>query len=818
MEKLDKQEQRKNNFTEIKTFPVPFTFTKTKENIALSTNASSKYSKEQIINQAIQYHLQGNIKEASRYYKYCLSQGYKDTKVFCNYGIILKDLGKLQEAEISTRKAIKLKPDFAEAHSNLGNILIDLGKLEEAETSTRKAIELNPNYAEAHYNLGNIFSDLGKLKEAELSYCKAIELNPNYAEAHYNLGNILKELGKLIEAELSYCKAIELNPNYAEAHYNLGNILKELGKLIEAELSLRKAIELKPDFVEAHLNLGSVLSDLGKSQDAEVYTRKAIELKPELAEAHLNLGNILRDLDKLKDAEISTRKAIQINPKYAMAHSNLGSILMDLGKSQDAEISTRKAIDLKPDFADAYSNLGAILMDLDKLEEANQAYQKSLEIDPKQIHLISNIIYTLSRLCMWDEIEKYLPDLNRIGIEGKAIGPLALMYIEDNPLNHLKRAIKYNQEHKREELPNINHNNNNNKIKIGYFSADFRNHPLTHLLLRTLELHDKSKFEIYAYSLSNMKDDYTIRVQKAVSVFREIHNLSDLDIVKLARNDQIDIALDLNGITKYSRISIFSYRVAPIQINYLGYAGSLGSDSYDYILADKVIIPEENKKFYTEKVLHLPNSSFPHDNTRKISVNKFSREQLGLPPDGFVFTCFNSIHKITRKEFNIWLRLLHKVERSVLWIKKPHQAAMNNLYAELTHHGIDKERIIFAENMELDDHFSRHSCADLFLDTFNFNAANTANFALSSDVPVITLLGKSYSARIAASILNACNLNELVTTSYSEYESLAYELATNKEKLKTIREKLRNKNKLSFFDSSKFTNELEIMYSNLVNK
>ncbi len=734
---------------------IPGALEEFKGNFSLSTNKSAKPTKEEIINKVFKFHSEGNIPEAVRYYELFINLGFKDCNIFSNYGIILRRLGKLQEAELFTRKSIEMNPNNADAYVNLGNILIDLGKSKEAESSQRIAIKLNPNLAMAHNNLGNTLKDLGQLKEAEISTRKAIEINPDLAISHNNLGSILKDKGQLQEAEISARKAIEIKPDFAEAHCNLGSIMKDLGQLKEAEISARKSIELKPDYAVGNFNLGCILLD--------------------------------------------------IYDKYQS--------IIDL---KEAELYTRKTIELKPDYPDAHFNLGSILLDSDKLEESHLAYKKSLEINPKQIRTISKMIFTSAHLCMWDQMEKYIPDLNRLGIEGKAVNPLELMYVEDNPLNHLKRAVKYNQEHKKEELPNVNHKKNK-KIKIGYFSSDFRNHPVTHLLIRTLELHDKSKFDIYAYSLSKVKDDYTIRVKKAVSTFREINNLSDLDIVKLARNDQIDIAIDLNGITKFHRASIFSYRVAPIQINYLGYTGSLGSDSYDYILADKVLIPEENKKFYTEKVLHLPNSSYPHDNTRKVSVNKFSREQLGLPVDGFVFTCFNAIQKITRKEFNIWLRLLHSVEGSVLWLIKPHQVAMNNLYSELINHGLDKERIIFAEHMKLDEHLSRQACADLFLDTFNFNAATTANFALSSGLPVITLLGKSYSARIGASILSACNLNELITTSHAEYESLACELATNKEKLKAIREKLINKNKLSFFDSSKFTNELELIYNKIIN-
>ena len=356
----------------------------------MKTNHSN-YSKEQIINQAIQFHSQGNIQEAAKYYQYCINQNFNDHRVFSNYALILQGIGKLEDAEISTRKAIEIKPDFAEAHSNLGIILKDLGKLQDAELSYRKAIEIKPDFAEAHSNLGGILKDLGNLQDAEISTLKAIEIKPDYAGAHYNLGNILKDLGKLQDSELSYRKAIEIKRDYADAYYNLGIILKSLGKLQDAELSYRKAIEIKPDYAEAYYNLGNILKDLGKLEDAEFLYRKAIEIKPDLAEAHSNLGIILKDLGKLEDAEISIRTAIELNPDLAEAHTNLGTILKNLGNLQDAEISTRKAIELNPDLAEAHTNLGTILRDLGNLQDAELSTRKAIEIKPTYAEAHSNL-------------------------------------------------------------------------------------------------------------------------------------------------------------------------------------------------------------------------------------------------------------------------------------------------------------------------------------------------------------------------------------------------------------------------------------------
>ncbi|WP_413677347.1 tetratricopeptide repeat protein [Prochlorococcus sp. MIT 0916] len=679
MEAFDKEKQKEKKITEVKTFPVPFFLEESKKNITISTNTPSKTPKEQIIKKAFKFHSDGNISEAEKYYRLFIDEGFKDYRVFANYGIILKSQDKLKEAEISMRKAIELKPNFANSYFNLGNILINLCKLKEAEISLRKAIELNPNFALAYFNL----------------------------------------------------------------------------------------------------------------------------------------GGVLKDLDKLKEAELSTRKAIELNPSHAMSHSNLGAILKDFGKLEEAEIFTRKAVDLNPDSAIAHWNLGNILLDLSKYEEARKSCLKSAEIEPKEIHRLSILLHILNMLCSWDEIENYSKYLNKIGLEGKAINPFHLLYFEDNPLNELNRAIRFHENNKSKALPNLSHYNNH-KIKVGYFSSDFHRHSVSLLITRILELHDKSKFEVYAYSFSNIKDEYTERIKKAVFCFREITSLNDMEVVKLARKDQIDIAIDLNGFTKNNRMSMFLYRLAPIQINYLGYPGTIGSEYYDYKIADKVLIPENNKKFFVEKILYMPNSSFPPFEKINIEEHKFNKKDLGLPTDRFIFTCFSDIRKINKMELQVWMRLLKKVEKSVLWLLKPNKTAQANILFEINKNSIDPERIIFAETMNFNDHLSRLSCADLFLDTFNVSNATTAMLALSFGLPIITLLGKSYSSRQAASILNAFNLNELITHSYSEYEDLACKIATNKQSLNKIHKKLNDKKNLTFTDSYKFTQQLESIYTNIL--
>ncbi|WP_269611078.1 tetratricopeptide repeat protein [Prochlorococcus marinus] len=434
---------QKQEGSEVKTFRVPFALGEIKENISIPSNSKTKPSKEQIIDQAFKFHSQGNIQKAAKLYQYFIDKGFNDHRVFTNYGAILKNLGKSEEAEILYRKAIKLNPDYPKAHSNLGNILRDLGRLKEAELSQRKAIELNPEFAMAHSNLGSILNDLGRLKEAELSQRKAIELNPNLTEAHYNLGNILRDLGKLKEAELSQRKAIILNPNLTEAHYNLGNILRDLGKLEEAELSQRRAIELNPDYAMAHSNLGSILRDLGRLEEAELSTLKAIEIKPDFAMAHSNLGSILRDLGKLKEAELSQRKAIQLDPDNQNIKVNLLNLLTIYEvkniNSNPLYIIDKEFRDLILRKQDNYliTDLEAIQLYKDGLE-IYRRYNLDLETSLSQVYKCNEINLNCKRHMLIFKQHKIIPEFcfgcYKVQVEVNSIIELIKLFLVFNTL------------------------------------------------------------------------------------------------------------------------------------------------------------------------------------------------------------------------------------------------------------------------------------------------------------------------------------------------------------------------------------------------
>ena len=355
------------------------------------------------------------------------------------------------------------------------------------------------------------------------------------------------------------------------------------------------------------------------------------------------------------------------------------------------------------------------------------------------------------------------------------------------------------------------------KIRVGYFSADFRKHAVMYLIKGLFEMHNKEQFDVYVYSLNSVEDELTGELKRNVNVFRNISDISDEKGAFIAREDSLDIAIDLMGYTKKRGLSIFSLRVAPIQISYLGYPGTSGSDGIDYLLADKVIIPDKFRKFYSEKVIYMPNCYQCNDSKRKTSKKEFHKNELGLPENAFVFACFNANNKITPEEFDIWMSLLKKIKNSVLWLYKSNDYSELNLKKESENRGVESSRIVFADMLCNEDHLSRIKCADLFLDTFNFNAHTTASDALWSGVPIITKQGKSFSARVCSSLLTSLGLEELIVQDNEEYEDKAFSIATNKLYLEDLKYRLnQSRTKSTLFDTKRFTRNLEEIFFKLV--
>ena len=513
-------------------------------------------------------------------------------------------------------------------------------------------------------------------------------------------------------------------------------------------------------------------------------------------------------------------KAIALKPNYAEAYSNRGNALKELKQFETALASYDMAISLKPDFAEAYSNRGNALQELKQFDAALASYDKAFSLKPDHDYLLGMRQHARMFISDWQDFESSVLKLS-LKIQGnvKATSCLTALALLMSLPEHRKAAEIWSTDRYpyNPSLGSIPKRSKQAKIKIGYYSADFHNHATAYLIAQLFELHDKDKFEIIAFSFGpDEKDGMRSRIAQTFDQFIDVTTLSDKAIAQLSREIGIDIAVDLKGLTQDCRLGIFSFKAAPIQVSYLGYPGTLGTEYMDYLIADRVLIPPESQQYYSEKIVYLPGSYQVNDRKRVISQTKFNRQEMGLPEEGFVFCCFNNNYKITPPVFDVWVRILNAVEKSVLWLFEDNSTAATNLRKEAQRRGLDPARLVFAKRMDLPEHLARHSLADLFLDTLPCNAHTTASDALWAGLPVLTRMGESFASRVAGSLLHAIGLPELVTESEEDYEALAVELGTNPVKLKAIKAKL-EKNRLTtpLFDTPLFAKHIEAAYTKM---
>lgn len=543
---------------------------------------------------------------------------------------------------------------------------------------------------------------------------------------------------------------------------------------------------------------------------------------PEQPLVHNVVGAAHKALRNYDSAIASLSRAIRLQPDYAEAYNNLGAAFHDIGLYEEAICNYKLAIQYDPGFFEACNNLGNVFTESGRSEEAISSYASAIRIKPGFAAAVASLVFQLTQICDWDALQAYAADIPALGITGSKVFPFSLLHMEDNPARHRQRSELYaRQTYPSRQLPVIARPTARpGQLRIGYFSAEFRDHATMYLMARLFELHDRDRFVIHAYSYTSADNDaMRSRVMEAVDEFHDVHHLTDSDVATLCRSHGIDIAIDLKGYTQFSRLGIFSYRVAPVQISYLGYPGTTGAPFIDYIIADEVVIPEAQRIHYCEKIVYLPHSYQVNDDARAIAENIPSRVDAGLPEQGFVFCCFNNSFKIGPREFAIWMRLLQRIDGSVLWLFSPGTAARINLQQYAQRAGVNPDRIIFADKVPHADHLARHRLADLFLDTFNYNAHTTASDALWAGLPVVTKSGQGFPARVAASLLNAIDLAELVTTSESDYEQLALDLALDPERLAALKAKLAiNRCTTPLFNTRLFTRHIEDAYEQAYRK
>jgi predicted O-linked N-acetylglucosamine transferase (SPINDLY family) len=695
-------------------------------------------------------------------------------------------------------------------------------KAGDLDTSIRwysRTIELKSDHVAAYYKRGNLLIATRQFEEALASYDEAIKLNPEYAKAFCNRGVALEHLGRLEQAQASYTRAIALTPEDAFAFYNRATVHRALGRTEDALSDYATAIKIKPDYAEAHFNRALLLQHKRLFDAALAGYDQTIELNPGRGDAHSNRAIVLMELHRWEAALVAFNRALSLMPDSAEAYCNRGRLLALLGQYEDGIADFDRAVTLRDDYAYAFYRRADALNHQQRFSEAIKSYDRAIALNPG-FHVLRGMRrFAQMKICDWNDLEADVTDFTSAIEKDICVSPpLPLLGLLTSPRLHYRATVAWCREQCPPDnaLGAIRSHARGEKILVGYFSADFRDHAVAQMTAALFEAHDRSKFHVTAFAFGpNAKDAMRERLERTFDRFIDVSDRPDLEVASLARELQIDIAVDLGGFTAHSRPGIFALRAAPIQINYLGYPGTMGAPYMDYIIADRVVIPEVHRKDYAENIIYLPETYFPCDSTRQIADKPYAREDLGLPSDAFVFCCFNNNYKITPDIFAIWMRILRRVDGSILWLSRNGPEATKNLREAAKGHGVDPERLVFADRItSLSDHLARYRAADLFLDTRPYNAHATAVDALWAGLPVLTCAGDGFASRVAASLLTAIRLPELVTESLDAYENLAVSLAIDPSRLVRLKEALTdNLGTAPLFDVHGYTKHLEAGYS-----
>ncbi|MBS0579815.1 MAG: tetratricopeptide repeat protein [Proteobacteria bacterium] len=674
------------------------------------------------------------------------------------------------------------------------------------------------DHFEALHLLGIIRAQRQQPREAAELLERAVLARPGDAAAHNSHGNVLRDLGRHAEALAAYERALALRPAYAEACSNRGGTLLSLGRAAEALQSYDRALQFRPDYGEAHYNRGVVLHQLGRLEEAIDAYAGALKLRPGFAHAHYNLGNALFELRRFEQALGCFERALQIREDFADAHNNRGNALAQLGRGEEAQRSYQRAVQLAPLLANAYNNLGNAQSAARQPQLARASFERALQLDPELAWAAGMRLHSKLLLCDWDGLSAEVDELVRKAWQGKRITrPFTAMAVSDDPA--LQRQVACISAAAcapaLAALPPLGQRDCGPRIRVGYYSADFHNHATAQLMAECFELHDRQRFETFAFSFgAQTRDAMRARLEKAFDHFIDVRGKSDAEIARVSRDFQVDIAVDLKGFTQDSRPGIFAQRAAPLQVNYLGHPGTLGGDFWDYLFADHVLIPPACRAHYAEHVVYLPGSYQVNNRHRPVLARETTRSELGLPERGVVFCSFNSLYKVTPTVFDSWMRILQRVTGSVLWLLAEDPVAIDNLRREAQRRGVDAARLVFAPPIGLEQHLARLRAADLCLDTFPCGAHTTASDALWSGVPVITRPGVSFASRVAASLLHAVGMPDLVMASEAAYEALAVEIGCDPARLAQLKARLRAARPTApLFDTARSTRHLERAYS-----
>ena len=815
---------------------------------------------EQKIKIAQNLHSQNKFDLARNIYKETLRLDPKNINVLYLIGTLEIQTQNYKAGIFYLLKAIDLKPNIVQFHNNLAVAYTELNFIEKALNSINRAISIKNDYFEGFNTLGNIYSKQGKIDNAIKSYNKAISLNPKYVEAYNNLGIAHKNQKKLQNAKLNFLKALSINPNHLSSLINLGNNYQELYKYSDAIKTYKKVIEIDPNYSEAYINIAKVLelnneydkaktyfengislnqnntnhlNDFGlfylrqKSYDYAVkYFEKALLIKPQSFEFMKNIGICFYENFKFNKAITYFEKSLILDIKSSEIYNFLGNCFYKLGYFEKAKEAYKKGIKIKSNSASLNINMGRLLFENKKFEESIAYYEKGLKIDNSQYQVLGQLLHIKMLICDWNYFDTNLKKIEKLIKKNiKVIEPLVSLSLYDNPkFNQSVAKIHFNSNFVKpsEVYKNKFQKINNNKIKVAYFSSDFQqDHPISYLTKNLFEKHNRDDFEIYLFSLepTTKNDSFRKKIKSEVSYFYDIENKSDNEVLSLCRSLNLDIAVDLNGYTKCSRPNLFNCKVAPVQINFLGFPGTLGCENYDYILVDKYVVPKEYKNFYNEKILYMPDCYLINPSHREVAKPNKNKSFYGLPEHSFTFCCFNNTYKILPNIHQVWANILNATENTVLWLADTNDLAKKNLLDNFHKKGINPKRIIFAKRLtKIEEHLSRYKFVDLFLDTFPYNAHTTASDALHMGTPILTIHGKSFQSRVGLSLMKNLSMDELITNNERDYERKAIYFARNKGVLNELIKKLKlNVRSSAVFNPDLYVKNLEKNYKKILN-
>jgi predicted O-linked N-acetylglucosamine transferase (SPINDLY family) len=718
---------------------------------------------------------------------------------------------------------MSLREDAARQLLIEGQDALDAGKVNQARTLLKKSLEKSPSF-DAAFLTALTYGQQNNLKMAASYFRQATKIDPSIVEGHFNLAYALHQADDFTGARDAYQAALKIKPDYFQALINLSSVLEELKDLDEAIRLLEQAITLKPDEATCHYNLGSALMTAGRHEDALKSFDRVLEITPAHKDALFNRGLTYLALQRNREALDDFGRTLAIDPNDGDCYYQKGLAAQRLRFSDIAADAFVKASEFQPDNADAFLNGGNALEATKKYDKALQFYEKARKLKP-DIPFIDGMLHSVRlHACDWADYDKRVQTiLSDIDAGRRIILPHGTLLINATREQRKKASeiwadlyFSAIQEKPFEDQPEPPADR---KIRIGYFSADFHMHPVSMLAVRMFELHDRSQFEIFAFSMGlPSRDPLRLRVESSVDHFINIREMNDFEVINFTREHGLDIAVDMTGYTADGRPAIFALRAAPIQINYLGFSGTMGAKFMDYIIGDPVLIPPEHDEGYTEKVIRLPDTYMPSDPTRTISSASAVRAAHGLPETGFVFCGFNNPNKLCPPHFDIWMRILIAVPDSVIWMSSASAMTQDNLRKEAKQRGVDPARLIFASRVpDWADHLARHAAADLFLDTLPHNAHATANDALWGGLPVLTALGESYAGRVGSSLSCAAGMNELVTRDLVEYERLAIEIAQTPGRSRALKDKLaQNLKTAPIFDVERYTRNIEKAFRTLL--